>query len=107
MENALDTYSEFNTVKFDLTDEHVKHIMYSAFIAWICNGSSIALLLDYAHNPIYQEAPRTGKYFISSDERLYIDLRTSKGHTGEFERVNHNDSDLTIIIELKNALTKK
>ena len=25
LENASDTYSEFNTVKFDLTDEHDKH----------------------------------------------------------------------------------
>ena len=107
LENASDTYSEFDTVKFDLTDEHDKHIMYSTFITWICNRSSIAPLSDYAHNPIYQEAPRKDKYFTSSDERLYIDLRRSKGHTGEFERVNRNDSDLTIAIKLKNALTKK
>ena len=33
LENASDTYSEFNTVRFDLTDEHGKHVMYSAFIA--------------------------------------------------------------------------
>ena len=108
LENVSDTYSEFNTVKFDLTDDHDKHIMYNAFIAWICNGSTIAPLSDYAHNPIYQEAPRKNKYFTDSDERRYIDLRTrSKGHSGEFERVNHNDSDLTITIELKTALTKK
>ena len=81
--------------------------MYSAFITWICNGSSIALLSDYAHNPIYQEAPRKNKCFTDSDKRLYIDLRKSKGHTGEFERVNRNDTDLTITIELKTALTKK
>ena len=82
--------------------------MYNAFIAWICNGSTIAPLSDYAHNPIYQEAPRKNKYFTDSDERRYIDLRTrSKGHSGESERVNHNDSDLTITIELKTALTKK
>ena len=81
--------------------------MYSTFIAWICNGSNIAPLSDYAHNPIYQEAPRKCKYFTSSVERLYIDLRRSKGHPGEFERVNRNNSYLTITIELKNALTKK
>ena len=81
--------------------------MYCTFIAWICNGSSIAPLSDSTHNPIYQEAPRKKKYFTSSDERLYIDLRRSKGHTREFERVNLNDSDLTITIKLKNALTKK
>ena len=105
--NTSDTYSEFNTVKFDLTDEHDKHIMYSTFVAWIYNRSSIAPLSDYAHNPIYREASRKDKYFTSSDKRLYIDLRKSKGHTGEFEQVKRNDSDLTITIELKNALTKK
>ena len=107
LENASDTYSEFNTVKFDLTDEYYKHVMYSAFITWICNGSSIALLSDYAHDPIYQEAPRKNKCFTDSDERLYIDLRKNKGHTGEFEWVNRNDTDLTTTIELKTALTKK
>ena len=107
LESASDTYSEFNTVKFDLTDEHDKHIMYSAFVAWIYNESSIAPLSDYPHNPIYREVSRKNKYFTESDERLYIDLRRSKCHTGEFERVNCNYSDLTITTELKNALTKK
>ena len=81
--------------------------MYSTFITLICNGSSIALLSDYAHNSICQEAPRKNKYFTDSDERIYIDLRRSKGHTGGFEQVNRNDSDLTITSELKPALTKK
>ena len=70
--------------------------MHCTFIAWICNGSRIAPLSDYVHNPIYQEAPRKNKYFTSSNERLYIDLRKSKGHTVEFERVNRTDSALTI-----------
>ena len=82
LENASDTYSEFNTVKFDLTGEHDKHIMYNAFAAWIFKGSSIAPLSDYGHNPVYQEASRKNKYFIKSDERLFIDLR-SKGHARE------------------------
>ena len=96
LENASDRYDEFNTVKFDLTENHDKHIMHCTFIAWICNGPKIAPLSDYVHNPIYQEAPRKNKYFTSSDERLYIDLRKSKGHTVEFERVNRTDSALTI-----------
>ena len=72
------------------------------FIAWICNESSIALLFDYVHNPIYREAPRKDKQFTSSDERFYIDLRMSKGHTKEFERVNRNDSEL---VRLPNGRT--
>ena len=85
LENASDTYSELTTVKFDLTNKLAKHIMYSALITWICNGSSIVPLSDYAHNPIYQEVPRKNKYFTDSDEKLYIYLRRSKGHTEEFE----------------------
>ena len=107
LENVSDTYSEFNTVKFDLTDNHEKQIMYSAFITWICNGSSITPLSDYAHNPIYQEEPRKNKYFTDSDERLYIDLRRNKGNNGEFQRVSCNGRYLTITIELKTELTKK
>ena len=37
---------------------------------------------------------------------LYIDLRQGKGHTGEFERVNCDDSNLTVTVELKNPATK-
>ena len=107
LENTSDIYSEFNTIKFDLTDEHDKYILYSAFTAWICKGLSIAPLTDYTHNKTYQKAVRQEKYFTDSDEKVYIDLRRGKGHTGEFERVNCDDSDLTITVELKAPPTKK
>ena len=107
LENASDTYSEFNTIKFDLTGEHDKYILYSAFTAWIWKGSSIVPLTDYAHNKTYQKAVRQEKYFTDSDEEVYIDLTRGKGHTGEFERVSHDDSDLTITVELKAPTTKK
>ena len=42
LENVSETYSEFNTIKFDLTDEHDTYILYSAFTSWICKGLSIA-----------------------------------------------------------------
>ena len=107
LENVSDTYSEFNTIKFDLTDEHDRYILYSAFTAWICKGSSVAPLTDYAHNITYQKAVRQEKYFTDSDEKVYIDLRRGKGHTGEFERVNREDSDRTISVELKAPTAKK
>ena len=50
---------------------------------------------------------RQEKYFTDSDEKVYIDLRREKGHPGEFERVNHDDNDLTITVELKVPTTKK
>ena len=50
---------------------------------------------------------RQEKYFTDSEEEVYIDLTRGKGHTGEFERVSHDDSDLTITVELKAPTTKK
>ena len=38
LENGSNTYSEFNTIKFDLNDEHDKYLLYSAFTAPICKG---------------------------------------------------------------------
>ena len=55
---------------------------------------------------IKKHQEKTNK-LTSSDERLYIDLKRSKDHTGEIERINRNDSDLKITIESENALTKK
>ena len=107
LENTSDTYSKFNTIKFDLTDEHDSYILYSAFTAWICKGLSIAPLTDYAHNITYQKAVRQEKYFTDFDKKVYIDLQRGKGHTGEFERVNRDNSGLTITVELKVPTTKK
>ena len=59
------------------------------------------------YNKIRQELPNRNTYFTDSDERVYIDLRRSKSFTGESERVNRDDSDLTITVELKNAAAKK
>ena len=46
-------------------------------------------------------------YFTDSDERVYIDIRRSKGFTVEFERVNRDDSYLVVNVDRKNAATKK
>ena len=36
-----------------------------------------------------------------------IDIRLSKGYTGEFERVDRDNSNLTITVDLKAATVKK
>ena len=107
LQNASNTYNECKTVNFDLEDEEDRYTLYNAFTAWVTDGSSIAPQSNYAYNQIYQELLKRDKYFADSDERVYIDIRRSKGFTGEFERVNRNDSDLTITVDLKAAATKK
>ena len=107
MQNASNTYSEFNTVKFDLKDEEDRYILYNAFVAWVTNSSSIVPESDFMYNETRQELPNRNTYFTDSDERIYIDIRRSKGYTGEFKRVNRDDSDLSITIDLKAAAAKK
>ena len=42
-----------------------------------------------------------------SDERIYLDLRTSSGYTNEAEKLERNDSKINLHILLKAAATKK
>ena len=107
LQNASNTYSEFNTVKFDLEDEEDRYTLYNAFVASVTEGSSIIAESEYMNNEVHQELPNRNTYFTDSDERVYIDIRRSKGFTGELERVNRDDSDLTVTVDLKAAATKK
>ena len=107
LQNASNTYSEFNTVKFDLEDEEDKYNLFNQFRAWVTKGSSVVPTSEYIHNKTAQELPSQDDYFSSSDERVYIDLRRGKGFTGEFERVNRDDSELSVVVDLKAATTRK
>ena len=107
LQNASNTYSEFNTIKFNLEDEEDRFILYNAFVAWVTKGSSIVPESDYLYNETRQQLPNRNTYFTNSDEKVYIDIRRSKGYTGEFERVNRDDSDLVVTVDLENAAAKK
>ena len=107
LQNASNTYSEFNTIKFNLEDEEDRFVLYNAFVAWVTKGSSIVPESDYLYNEVRQQLPNRNTYFTDSDEKVYIDIRRSKGYTGEFERVNRDDSDLVVTVDLKNAAAKK
>ena len=107
LQNASNTYSEFNTVKFDLTDEEDKYNLYNQFRAFVTKTSSILPDSEYLHNKTAQELVKRSNYFTNSDEKIYIDLRRGKGFTGEFERVNRDDSELSVVIDLKAAAPHK
>ena len=107
LQNASNTYSEFNTVKFDLTDEEDKYNLYNQFRAFVTKTSSILPDSEYLHNKTAQELVKRNNYFTNSDEKIYIDLRRGKGFTGEFERVNRDDSELSVVIDLKAPAANK
>ena len=73
----------------------------------VLQSSSIVPLPNYANNPAFQELPTISEYFTSGNKKIFIDLRRRKGYINEIEKLNRDDSDLTITIKLKAAGTKK
>ena len=53
LENAANTYSVFNGVKFNTSNEHDKYLLYCQFVTYVCYGQSIAPITDYANNVVY------------------------------------------------------
>ena len=60
------------------------------------------------HNPVYQEPISENDYFdVKNDDRLYLDTRASSGYVQEAEKLERNDSKISLHILLKEAATKK
>ena len=85
--NNSNRYSVGNDLEFKLTKIDQKHQIYKQFVAYNCNGCSIAPLTDHVHNKMFQEVPIEQKYFRKTSTRIYIDRRDSKGCTGELEKL--------------------
>ena len=99
-------YALTNEIKYDVDDAEVANWLYTRFVGFVCRGCTIAPLTDYANTEIYQDLTKVDKYF-SSDEKMYIDLRRSKGYTSELESLTWDNSRLTLTVMLKDAATKK
>ena len=107
-ENTSSTYSLTGKLSFDLERKEDKHIIYKMFVARPCDGCSSTPLTQYKNNNIYRDLITEYDYFEGeSDERIYIDMRRSKGYTDELEKINRDDSGIALNIKLKKASTKK
>ena len=59
------------------------------------------------NNEIKQKLTKEKDYFgDDSDERLYIDMRCSKGYTDELEKLTCDDGGVTLTIKLEKAAEK-
>ena len=106
--NFTKIYSLTKEKKYDIDNLTQKHLLFKKFVAWNCNGSSVAPLTDYINNPIYQELIDEDDYReIRSDERVHLDLRASFGYSKEAKKLERNDSKINLHIQLKEAATKK
>ena len=57
LSNFTEIYSLTNEKKYDTDNLTQWYLLYKQFVAWNCNGSSVAPLSDYMDNPIFQELP--------------------------------------------------
>ena len=107
-ENTSSTYSITGKLSYDLEKEDHKHLIYKMFVTHSFNGCSSALLTQYKNNNIFRELIEEDDYFgDESEERVYIDMRRSKGYTDELEKINRDDSGISLNIKLKKAAAKK
>ena len=52
--------------------------------------------------------PDEDKYFsITSDDRMYLDLRATSGYVKEAEKLERSDSKINLHIQFKSATTKR
>ena len=69
LQNASNTYSQYNTIKCDLEDEEDSFTLYNAFVAFVTKGSSIVpesvMFITKLHN-----------YFLI--EKLILQIRMKK-----------------------------
>ena len=93
---------------YDFEKDEDKNILYKMFIAQQCKGCSAAPLTQYKNNEIYQEITSKDDYTTkNTDNRVWIDVRQSKGYTDELEKINRDDSGIALIIGFKKATTGK
>ena len=106
LKNASTTYSLTGQLEYNVSNEDNKHWLYQMFVGYYCEGCSPVPLIKYKNNEIEQEKEK--HYFWNdSNERLYIDMRHSKGYTDELEKLTRDDGDVTVTIKLKKAAEKK
>ena len=92
----------------DFGKDDDKNILYKMFIEKQCNGCSTAPPTQYKNNEIYQEITAEDDYTTNNtDNRIWIEMRRSKGHTDKLEKINSDDSGLAVIIGFKEATTGK
>ena len=107
-ENTTTTYSLTGKLSYDFEKDDDKNILYKMFIAQQCKSCSTAPLTKYKNNEIYQEITSEDDYTTNNtDDRVWIDIRWSKGYTDELEKINRDDSGIALIIGFKKAATGK
>ena len=101
-------YSLTNEKKYDIENLTQRHLLYKQFVAWSCDELSVAPLSDYMDNLVFQELISEDNHVgVKSDERVYLDLRASSDYMKEAEKLERNNSKISLHLLLKEAATRK
>ena len=104
---VFDKSDQHTTIFDSYIDELASTILERAKVENITNkGFLIAPLTDYTHYEIFPELPTKEKCFNMADERVFIDVRDSKGYTGELKRLRRGDSNFVLHLPTKIATAK-
>ena len=104
LENASPTYSLTGELEYNVSNEDDRHWLYQMPVPYYCEGCSTAPLTQYKNHEIKQELTKEKNSFRDdSDERLYIDMRRSKGYINKLEKLPPNDGGVTLTVKLKKA----
>ena len=107
-ENTSTTYSLARKLSYNLEKEDEKNILSKMLVVHACNGCSSAPLIQYKNNEIYREITAEDEFTSNEkDDRIYIDMRRSKGHTDKLEKINRDDSHVALNIGLTDVAAKK
>ena len=106
-ENTSMTYSLTGKLSYDLEKDDDKNILYKMLVAKAWKSCSTAPLTQYKNNEIYHEITEEEVFTANNtDDRIWTDMRRSKGYTDELEKINRDDSGLAVVIGFKEAAPK-
>ena len=95
-------------MKFDISNDTQKHLLWKQYVAWHCNGYTAEAISDYINKSVFQELLLESGYSgDKSNEKIYINLPDSLGYTDKIEKPSRNESKLNVTIELRNPLAKQ
>ena len=79
------------------------------FVAYFCGkGSIMTPITKCMNNEIEQDIIKEKNCFTDeSDEKIFIDMRRSKGYTDELKELSRYDADIDLTISLTKAAGKK
>ena len=74
-------------------------------VAYNYEGCSSAPLTQYKNIEIYEEMIEEDEF--TTDDRILIDMRRSKGYTDQLEKLNRDNSGIGVVITFKEVAAKK